>query len=69
MSLIRISLVVLIYNKWTLRVTSLDNPLKPLLGLLISNHFLSIGLLVVGLVYSRVALEATLNKVGSVLAI
>jgi len=68
-SLMRISLVVPIRNKWTLRVTSPDDPLKPLLGLLISNRFLSVGLSVAGSACSRVALEAILNKVGSVLAI
>jgi len=38
------------------------------LGLLISDRFLSVGLSVAGSACSRVALEAALDEVGSVLA-
>ena len=64
-----ISLVFPIRDKWTLRATSPDDPLKPLLGLLISDRFLSVSLSVAGSACSRVALEAALDEVGSVLAI
>jgi hypothetical protein len=63
-----ISSVFLICDKWTLQATSPDDPLKPLLGLLISNRFPTVGLSVAGSACSRVALEAALDEVGSVLA-
>jgi hypothetical protein len=66
MSPILISLVFPISGKWSLRVTSLDNTSKPCLGLLIFDRFPSMGLSVVGLAYSRVALEAALDEVGLV---
>ena len=50
---------------WLPRAISSDDPLKPLLGLLISDGFLSVGSF---WFCSRVALEAALDEVGSVLA-
>jgi hypothetical protein len=64
-----ISSVFPIHDKWNLRATSLDNTPKPLLGLLISDRFLSVGLSVAGSACSRVALKAALDEVGSVLVI
>jgi hypothetical protein len=62
-----ISPVFPIRDKWTLRATSPDDPLKLLLDLLISDRLPSVGLSVAGSAYSRVALEAALDEVGSVL--
>jgi hypothetical protein len=62
------SLVFPICGKGILPATSLNDSLRlPLLGLVISNGFPSVGLSVTGSACSRVALEVILHKVDLVL--